>query len=155
MTEYQEIIINWEKLILVNKLQGADFEKNNILYQIYGDHHIYGRNTLLYIGISKNCDIRLKQHLKGVFGYVNNLKISIGYLENFAESLEIPESILVANRKPSFNKEFLHNLPYEGKTKKIIVINNGSNEMLKTCCTNFWWVKSLAEERSKFNPLLT
>ena len=20
------------------------------------------------------------------------------------------------------------------------VINNGDNEMLKTCCTNFWWV---------------
>lgn len=25
------------------------------------------------------------------------------------------------------------------KLKKIILINNGNNGMLKTCCTNYWW----------------
>jgi hypothetical protein len=84
----------------------------------------------------------MKAHLNGVFGYVNNLSVSIGKIENYGEELEIPESILIANHKPSFNKDFIHDIHSEAKQHKIIVINNGNNGMLKTCCTNFWWVEN-------------
>ncbi len=94
----------------------------------------------MYIGISKNAENRFRTHLKGVFGVVNNLSVNIGELNNYSDDLEIPESILVANHKPSFNKEFIHDVSPKAKKCKIIVINNGVNEMLQTCSTNFWWV---------------
>lgn len=143
MVEYQEIIIKWSERIQINHandLGGFEAEGKDVLYQIYGDHHIYGRNILLYIGISRNAHNRFKAHLKGVFGYVNNLSVSIGEIENYNARLEIIESILISNHKPSYNKEFIHDLDPEAKKHKIILINNGNNEMLKTCCTNFWWV---------------
>ena len=64
----------------------------------------------------------------------------IGILEDYEGLLEIPESILIASHKPSYNKEFIHDLSLEAKQRKIIVINNGHHAMLKTCCSNFWWV---------------
>lgn len=139
MEQYQEIIIHWEDRKSIESLESIG---ESSLYQIYGNHHIYGRDVLLYIGISKNASKRFSQHIRGVFGYVNDLTVSVGKIEKFSDNLnlEIPESILVANHKPSYNKEFIHNLSPTAKQHKIIVINNGNNGMLKTCCTNFWWV---------------
>ena len=143
MSNYEEIIITWSKrtkLESIDDIANIDSKFDNVLYQLYGDSHIYGKDVLLYIGISKGADRRLKTHLKNVFGFVNNLSVSIGDLDDFNGNLEIPESILIANHKPSYNKEFIHDLSPLAKSHKIIVINNGQNSMLKTCCTNFWWV---------------
>ena len=142
--EYQEIVIKWSKKKPVKKaedLKKFDVKRTDVLYQIYGDHHIYGRDTLLYIGISIDADRRFNAHLNGVFDYVNNLSVSIGEIENYDKSfeLQIPESVLIANHKPSFNKDFIHDLPPIARKNRIIIINNGNNGMLKTCCTNYWW----------------
>lgn len=149
--DYQEIIISWsEKYYLkeqkdIDELQNKVITTTNTLYQLYGDSHIYGRDVLLYIGISNRAERRLTQHLKGVFGFVNNLSVSIGYLRDYNGNLEIPESILIANHKPSFNKEFIHDISPKAKEngQKIIIINNDNNLMLKTSCTNFWWVNNI------------
>ena len=138
--EYQEIIIDWEAKKPINDFIESEIEKRDVLYQIYGNHHIYGRDTLLYIGISTNFKNRIRSHLEGIFGPVNNLSISIGRIGNYKGRLEIPESILIANHKPSHNKEYIHYLDEEAMKNKIIIINNGDNGMLKTCCTNFWWL---------------
>lgn len=140
MAEYQEIVIHWEKKKQIQDIGDLKIEGGNVLYQIYGDHHIYGRDVLLYIGISSGIDRRLRTHFKGVFSFVNNLSVSIAKIIVPIENLEVPESILIANHKPSFNKEFIHDLPEDAKREKIIIINNGNYGMLKTCCTNFWWV---------------
>ena len=75
---------------------------------------------------------------------MHNLSVSFGnvecYDDNLEMDLEVPESILIASHKPSYNKEFIHDLPQKAKQHKIIIINNGDNGDLKTCCTNFWWV---------------
>lgn len=148
MPEYQEIVIEWsEKIYLndVNDIRKLDNKKtDNVLYQIYGDSHIYGRDVLLYIGMSINVENRFKAHLRSTFGLVNNVSVSIGEVKEpfYSFNLEIPESILIANHKPSMNKEFIHDISPEAKNKKIIIINNGKNAMLKTCCTNYWWVQN-------------
>lgn len=143
MIPYQEIVIHWSGLqSLEELLKNKKINKHNVLYQIYGDSHIYGRETLLYIGKCKNINNRLKQHLNSVFGYVNNLKVTIGDCLNYNDKLEVPESILIANHKPSFNKEYIHLINKSALEHKIIIINNGNNLMLKTCCTNYWWLKT-------------
>ncbi len=143
MTDYEEIVVDWSKRYKINSLNDIkkiDTCKTNVLYQLYGDHHIYGRDVLLYIGISSCADNRMKAHLNGIFGYVNNLSVSFGKIAHYNDSLEIPESILIACHKPSYNKEFIHDISPQAKIHKIIIINNGNNEALKTCCTNFWWL---------------
>jgi len=140
MAEYQEIIINWEERKALKYLE-KEVDFGEALYQIYGDSHIYGVGVLLYIGVSRSANRRLNEHLKGLFGLINNVSFSIGKITSEKINLEIPESILIANHKPSYNKEFLHFLSIDATSQKIIVINNGHNGMLKTCCTNYWWLK--------------
>ena len=155
---YREIVIDWSKkhhLESVEDIAKLTVDTSNVLYMHYGDSHIYGRDVLLYIGISINAENRLKTHLKGVFGVVNNLSVSIGTVDTFPNSLdihsdlEIPESILIANHKPSFNKEFIHDISPKAKGMKTIIINNGKNAMLKTCCTNYWWVNTISKNSLK------
>ncbi len=137
---YEEIVIYWTKRKLINTIGNIPYGKG--LYQIYGDHHIYGRDMLLYIGKSGDIQQRIEQHRKSVFSYVNNLSVSYGEIKDYDGKLEIPESILIANHKPSFNKEYIHDIDKSAKEHKIIVINNGFNQMLKTCCTNYWWIQN-------------
>ncbi|MGB0871391.1 MAG: hypothetical protein ACPGSD_17510 [Flavobacteriales bacterium] len=138
MENYQEIIIEWSNSMQIDQVKG---NTKDVLYQIYGDHALYGKNTLLYMGISKDVTIRFKTHVKGVFGFVNNKSVRIGTItRGEVPSLEIPESILIANHKPSFNKEFIHDLSPLAKKHKVLLINNGNRGMLQSCCTNFWWV---------------
>ena len=87
--EYQEIIINWSKrqhVKTVDDLAKCTDNRHNVLYQLYGDHHIYGRDTLLYIGKSNYADNRMRAHLNGVFGIVNNLSVSIGKIDYYDDS---------------------------------------------------------------------
>lgn len=52
--EYQEIVITWsnrQHIKTIDDLAKCTDDRCNVLYQLYGDHHIYGRDTLLYIAI--------------------------------------------------------------------------------------------------------
>ncbi|MBP5982081.1 MAG: GIY-YIG nuclease family protein [Fluviicola sp.] len=96
MESYLEIKINWsEKFILDNIIDIENYQinsLNNVLYKIYGDSLLYGRDVLLYIGITVNVRNRFNAHLKSTFGPVNNLKVSIGEILNQPKefNLEIP-----------------------------------------------------------------
>lgn len=147
MENYLEIKINWsQKINLDNIIDLENFQlnsKNSLLYKIYGDSLLYGRDVLLYIGITVNIRNRFNAHLKSTFGPVNNLKVSIGEILNQPKelNLEIPESILIANHKPAMNKEFIHEISPSANKTKIIILNHGFIGMLQSCCTNYWWLK--------------
>lgn len=143
MADYTEIIINWESRQRWDEKVFRKIGERNVLYSIYCDSHIYGRDVLAYIGkTNQRFQDRLDQHEKSFFKFADNLNYSIGVLEeSFSNQLEIPESILIANHKPFFNKEFIHDIHNEAKKRKIIIINNGNHGTLKNACTNFWWVE--------------
>lgn len=141
--KYQEIVIDWSGL--KDLKESTILGEKDVLYQIYGNSHIYGLNTLLYIGkTNQMAKSRLAQHIKGVFGYCHDLKFSVGTVGH--NKLEVPESILIANHKPCFNKEYIHTLDPDAMKHKIIIINNGNHLMLKNSCTNFWWVDGKEKE---------
>ncbi len=144
MVPYEEIIIDWSDRIVLSSVDDISSytEKNaNVLYQIYGSHHIYGSNVLLYIGkTERDFAKRLDEHLKSFFLYAHNLSFSIGTLVNYEDKLEIPESILIANHKPAFNKTNIHTVQHTEDKRKIIIMNNGNHGILKNRSTNFWWV---------------
>ena len=86
------------------------------LYQIYGQHPVYGENVLLYIGLSTNWRLRLRQHLDGPYYWKVNLAMSVGtvYTDRDHEpssktvedykTLHQLESILIATHQPALNK---------------------------------------------------
>lgn len=117
-------------------------DRQNVLYQIYGHSPIYGENVLLYIGITKDSTRRMGQHLNSIFGRGINLSVSIGELNEPEENnLEIAEAILINLHKPSFNKEFLHDIPDIAKTpdELILILNKGNRGALMLECSNIWW----------------
>jgi hypothetical protein len=51
MTEYQEIIIYWSTRYQINNvddIKKIEIDSANVLYQLYGDHHVYGRHVIVY-----------------------------------------------------------------------------------------------------------
>ncbi|MEX0810737.1 MAG: hypothetical protein WD048_00885 [Chitinophagales bacterium] len=141
MTEYLEIVIDWKHKKKWNPDNFELIHNKNVLYQIYCDSHIYGRDVLAYIGkTDQTFEQRFTQHEKSFWRNANNVNFAVGEIKDQSfGTLEIPESILIANHKPFFNKNFIHNLSPEAVSRKIIIINNGEHGMLKNSCTNFWW----------------
>ena len=106
---YQEIIIKWCPKMPWDVIKFNERDEKNVLYQIYCDSHIYGKNVLAYIGkTDRSFKQRFPEHERSFFQFANNVTYSIGTLENYTEDLEIPESILIANHKPFFNQSYLH-----------------------------------------------
>jgi hypothetical protein len=146
MIEYEEIVVHWEPRLKWNSEKFLKMDSRNVLYQIYCDSHIYGRDVLAYIGKTDRAfGQRLDEHLKSFIQFANNLNYVVGEIKGDFKNLEIPESILIANHKPFYNKEFIHDLPIAAKEHKIIIINEGEYGMLKSCCTNYWWCDNKAK----------
>lgn len=145
MPNYREIIIHWEFRKVWNPEAFEKQHNQQVLYQVYCDSHIYGRQVLAYIGkTDATFRQRWSQHEQSFWKFTNNVNYAVGIIEDQSfGSLEIPESILIANHKPFFNKEYLHYINPKAMTEKIIVINNGDHGSLKNACTNFWWVDEL------------
>jgi hypothetical protein len=141
MESYHEVIIDWytEENFKTNNIST---EGRGFLYCHYSESHIYGQNVLSYIGRSeRDAGLRLQEHLKSFFGFVEMVERRIGIVkQDDGISLEEIESILIANHKPYYNKEYLHEIHPASKSRKIIVINNLHRGQLKNSCTNYWWV---------------
>jgi len=81
-------------------------------YQIYGDHPVYGRDSLLYIGITNTSfKVRFKKHLLDFIGYHVNLSVNFCLKDEIdlqGRALEEIEALLISSHMPALNKEYLH-----------------------------------------------
>ncbi len=81
-------------------------------YQIYADHPVYGRDSLIYIGITNSSfRERFNSHLKDFIGY--HVNISVRHclkceIELQGKTLEEIEALLISAHMPALNKEYLH-----------------------------------------------
>jgi hypothetical protein len=139
-TLYREIIIDWKKETDIKEDELKQFSNSKFLYCVYCDSHIYGRDVLAYIGKTIHYKVRQEQHGKSFLQFASNVRFVIGFFNDESINLHIPESILIANHKPSYNKEFIHAISSDAKKIKTIVINNGDHGSLKNAVTNFWWM---------------
>ncbi len=89
------------------------------VYQIYGDHPVYGRDSLLYIGETRQSDSgralvdRLKEHLAQRFWYHTGLCIHLGLVTHQEvpvtdrDTLDAVESLLIASNVPALNRQHI------------------------------------------------
>ena len=74
---YWEGPFEWEK-------GKRKYKNNHVLYQIYGSHHLYGRDVLLYIGSTLRTPFkRLKEHEEWIEDEYDRMTIRFGSICEF------------------------------------------------------------------------
>lgn len=114
------------------------------VYQIYGTSPLYGINTLLYIGQSKDLKSRIKAHIDskdGVIGRQANLNCR--YATAAEELLDVIEQTLVVMHKPSFNSIGLKNVSQSVREKGYYIQNHGERGLLNLETTNYYFFNHL------------
>jgi hypothetical protein len=76
--------VNWEGPFDW-EAQGKYAKDHHVLYQICGAHHLYGRDVLLYIGLtSRSVADRLKEHKALIEGTYDKATVRFGSVGKFA-----------------------------------------------------------------------
>ena len=115
------------------------------VYQVYGNHPVYGRGSLLYIGkvsrtnnSKRNFKKRIVEHLSGKFWYENEITLYFSTVGAEDEScLDDIESLLIAVHKPAMNSQNLI-MPTEG-AKNIHILNLDFRGGLVPECSGLWF----------------
>lgn len=127
----------------------ANIISANGVYQIYGDHPVYGRDVLLYIGETKPSDRRsfkkrLEEHLKGRFWEHHGLSVRFGLMEHAGRSIEdmeiikAVESLLIAANIPALNRK---NIDRPHLASRNLLIRNRAfkGSIVQECSGSFWY----------------
>lgn len=132
---FQVHTLNWQRV------SADDIPPESGLYQIYGDSNIYGRNVLLYIGMSKNLKSRVEEQLdpQEMIGRQPNLSVRIARVPS--GHLAILESILIAMHKPAFNSATLKGPSKAAKAAPILIRNHANRGALMLEVTNSYFLE--------------
>jgi hypothetical protein len=118
-------------------------KSHHVLYQIYGMHHLYGSDVLLYIGYTLRGTARLKEHEKE---WINEdydiVKVRLGSLRKFAgweeqvknkgfikdeKLIKRIEALLILAHQPACNTLNKNDAP---KSEGIRIFNSGKSGRL-------------------------
>lgn len=119
-------------------------------YQIYGEHPVYGKDVLLYIGETKPSKSgkrgfgqRMREHLSGRFWQHCGLTVRFGrsYIKESEVVepgvIEAVESLLIASNMPALNRKYLDNS--KGQGVQYLVRNWGfKGSIVSECSSGFW-----------------
>ena len=130
----------WEEPDNLNEKTIAKFEKERkeyVLYQLYGSHHMYGRDVLLYIGRTENIRLRLKQHERCWTRYeYDTVRFRVAYVKKFntweeldkekylinSEVVKKIEALLIRAHQPAYNNM---NKSSASNSKGVRIFNTG------------------------------
>ena len=122
---------NWDD----TELTKIEMGKKHGIYQIYGDHPIYGKDTLLYIGKTKK-----GTYLKRLFNHQDFIdthltKFTKVHLSNFLknndvksknldEHIDLVEKLLINSHCPAYNSSGIKGVMNEETFKQELLILN-------------------------------
>jgi len=109
-------------------------KKDYGIYQIYGDHPVYGENTLLYIGKTREqtYSLRLSQHNELNECHISKFrKLHLSYFcitedvnrNNWGDYIDLSEKLLINAHFPAYNLQEIKS-PLKKVFKKNILILN-------------------------------
>lgn len=143
--QYLNINIYWNEPRSVKEIITEKLYINDVgLYQVYGTHPIYGRNVLLYIGLTNDSIFhRMLNHHKEWMKYeYDDLQIYYGEIvsENVVtnKEIEVSEKMLIYFCAPAYNSNELLGKSLEVK-EKITVRNFGKIGSLPTEVSTIWY----------------
>ena len=137
--EFEVIEIEWSEYMEKDK-----DKYENVLYMLYGDSPIYGKDVLLYFGQTNDFERRFIEHENTDLERVHNKVYYIGKIngtnkENISGYLDITESLITVMTKPSYNSKNVKDLCEKAKTSSFMILNNGDYRDLPQEVSNIWW----------------
>lgn len=124
-----DIHIDWDGPLLLEQALGLHADSDRGLYQYYGDHPVYGKGVMLYIGsaIKQTFGERLTQHNWHLWA-ASPVEIYVGRLCHDVpiETLEIErrvalaERILLFSHSPGFNTANLNSIGHKGEDARVL-----------------------------------
>ncbi len=147
------IQLDWEGPYSLNDLPALmDTEIDYGIYQIYGKHHVYGNDVLLYIGQAERQTFgsRILQENWLDTNDSNNLKIYVGRLhgpiiptqETWAKEIDLAERLLIYVHKPAYNSKSISSLP-DKEMQSIHILNWGDHRNLLPELSGLRWTSKL------------
>ena len=119
------------------------------IYQIYGTHPIYGRNVLLYIGMTiTDLNMRLKQHKNSWIKYeYDPVAIYVGKIAansqfptlDESDDIEKAESLFIYYCAPAYNSNSLSGIKSDLRGEGIVVRNYGKIGSLPIELSTAWY----------------
>lgn len=134
MEAQTEIInIEWEGPLTLEEAYGKNEESDKGLYQVYGDHPVYGLDVLFYIGETTGTfGERLKNHEQGFEGWEQKITIYLGRIDNTLLSDEerinlIPrvEKLLILACWPALNCQGIKGSSNVDDVKDLLILSWG------------------------------
>jgi len=162
MKMLEEIYIWWEGAfnysdILNNKIDSTEYDNKATdigLYTVYGYHPLYGKDVLLYIGITTKQSFQQRLKNRWIISEssdIENIKIYLGKIYNPSktvskqiekESIKKAEALLINILKPAFNSSYINSVNHENLTNgnKFIIFNKNSyRDLPPEISTMRWW----------------
>jgi hypothetical protein len=74
----------WDGPYGCDKENACEEDPGNVLYQLYGSHHLYGRDVLLYIGRTERTPFkRILEHEEGIQDEYDKMTVRYGSIREF------------------------------------------------------------------------
>ena len=127
LTEFKSEVAKIDKIISRNKWIEIPIEnKYWCFFEHRGLYAIYNREKIIYVGVSSNINLRLKDHASynGRFKgkeYISKIKIKISSLNMLL--LEYIEKRFILRLKPKYNKQTILKRTLEINHKHLLEIN--------------------------------
>lgn len=130
INKYRVIDLFWEKIPAIES------HSNCSLYQIYGYHILYGNETLLYIGRTKNFLNRIKKH-SSWFSFEQNISFRRAVLNGKSfRYLEATEALLIYSHSPAYNSS---NIVWHHAKGHLLIRNFGEKGILLPEISKDYW----------------
>ena len=142
MKNMEIIHLNWEEYDWNDGFEQFNEKKHYGIYQVYGDHPVYGENALLYIGKAREqtYSARLSQHDDFIYTHLSTFRrLHLSYFlksddinyDNWGESIDLVEKVLINSHCPAYNAQDVKGI-LDDKTigKDVLILNWGARGKL-------------------------
>lgn len=132
----EEIFIKWEGPYRHKEMTPFDKGEDYGLYQIYGDHPIYGKNVLLYIGMTNATNMTFASRVTskndwecwddltiflGRFGGTNSLESD----EEWTRQIKFCEALMIYYFTPAWNAHGINSTKLYNEYENVKIYNFG------------------------------
>ena len=155
--EIEIINIMWEGPLTLEEAYGKNEENDKGVYQVYGDHPVYGLDVLLYIGKAQTQTFGRRLPGHGFDGWNQNIQIYLGRIcidkkatrpsdEAWRDMIDRDEKLLIHACWPAYNSQDIQSPP-EG-CSDLLILNWGKFRSLPEAISGYRTSKESLDDGS-------
>ena len=136
-SEHHRVQVHWSGPFAVDEVIAGDLAKQRGLYQIYGQHVVFGAGSLLYVGMTDNqtFSVRFGQH-EHWLRFESDINVRLGVIKD-PEAMKLladVEALTIWWHSPPYNSKSI----WQYKGQPLHVQNWGARGRLNAEYTSHW-----------------